>query len=219
MSTSFFSGALELGAGAVLVCAVMTIWRRQLRSVVAILGLQGVALAGVAGTLAWHEHAVALAVTAVLILVVKGFFVPWLLRRVLRRDVRRRESTPLINVPSSLVAASGLIVIAYVVSTKLTALSPSDATRLVPLGIATVLVGYFMLVTRRRAVSQIVGLLLVDNGVALVTFLLTAGVPLIVELGSSLDVLLVVVVLQLLVVSANDRYGSFEIDEMKELHD
>ncbi len=219
MSTSFFSGALELGAGAVLVCAVMTIWRRQLRVVVAILGLQGVALSGVAGALAWHEHDVALGVTAVLILVVKGVFVPWLLRRVVRRDPRRRESAPLINVPSSLVAAAGLIVIAYVVSTKLTALSPSDATRLAPLGVATVLVGYFMLVTRRRAVSQIVGLLLVDNGIALVTFLLTAGVPLIVELGSSLDVLLVVVVLQLLVVSANDQHGSFEVDEMKQLHD
>ena len=58
------------------------------------------------------------------------------------------------------------------------------------------LLGFFMLATRRKAVSQIIGLLLVDNGVALVAFLLTAGVPLLVELGASLDVLLVVVVLQ-----------------------
>jgi hydrogenase-4 component E len=89
----------------------------------------------------------------------------------------------------------------------------------VPIGVATVLVGYFMLVTRRRSVSQIVGLLLVDNGIALVTFLLTAGVPLIVELGATLDVLLVVVVLQVLVVNAAARNGSFDLDEMRELHD
>lgn len=219
MSASFYVGALELTAGAVLVCAVMTLWRRQLRTIVAMLRLQGIALSAVAGVLAWHEHDLGLAVTALLVLVVKGAVVPWLLRRVVQRDPRSREASPLINVPASLVSAAVLIVVSYAVSAKLTALDPSVASRLVPLGVATVLVGYFLLVTRRRAISQIVGLLLVDNGIALVTFLLTAGVPLIVELGSALDVLLVVVVLQVLVVNASDRLGSFEVDEMRELHD
>jgi hydrogenase-4 component E len=64
-----------------------------------------------------------------------------------------------------------------------------------------------------------VGLLLVDNGIALVTFLLTAGVPLVVELGAALDVLLVVVVLQVLVVNIRNEVGSSELDQLKELHD
>jgi hydrogenase-4 component E len=76
-----------------------------------------------------------------------------------------------------------------------------------------------MLVTRRRAVSKVVGLILVDNGIALVTFLLTSGVPLIVELGSSLDVLLVVVVLQFLVINMGEQLRRSELDQMKELHD
>jgi hydrogenase-4 component E len=219
MSTSFYVGALELTTGAVLVCAVMTLWRRQVRTIVAMLRLQGVALAFVAGVLAWHERDLGLAITALLVLAVKGALVPWLLRRVIRRDPRSREIAPLMNVPASLVSAAVLIVVAYVVTTRLTALAPSAATRLVPIGVATVLVGYFMLVTRRRPVSQIVGLLLVDNGIALVTFLLTAGVPLIVELGSALDVLLVVVVLQVLVVNSSARHGSLDLDELRELHD
>lgn len=219
MSTSFYVGALELTTGAVLVCAVMTLWRRQVRTIVTMLRVQGVALASVAGVLAWHERDLGLAITAALVLGVKGALVPWLLRRVIRLDPRSRETAPLINVPASLVSAAFLIVVSYVVSSKLTALAPSAASRLVPVGVATVLVGYFMLVTRRRSVSQIVGLLLVDNGIALVTFLLTAGVPLIVELGATLDVLLVVVVLQVLVVNAGARHGSFDLDEMRELHD
>ena len=219
MSTSFYVGALELTTGAVLVCAVMTLWRRQVRTIVTMLRFQGVSLAAVAGVLAWHEHDVGLAITAALVLGVKGALVPWLLRRVIRLDPKSRETAPLINVPASLVSAAFLIVVSYVVCSKLTALAPSPASRLVPIGVATVLVGYFMLVTRRRSVSQIVGLLLVDNGIALVTFLLTAGVPLIVELGATLDVLLVVVVLQVLVVNAGARHGSFDLDEMRELHD
>lgn len=219
MNGSTYVGALELGAGAVLVCALMTLWRRQVRAIVTMLRLQGVALALVAGVLAAHERNLGLALTALLVLVVKAVVVPELLRRVVRHDPRSRETTPLMNVPASLVSGAVLIVIAYVVSVKIIALAPSVATRLVPLGIATVLVGYFLLVTRRRAVSQIVGLLLVDNGVALATFLLTAGVPLVVELGSSLDVLLVVVVLRVLVTNVSDRLGSFDLDEMRELHD
>jgi hydrogenase-4 component E len=219
MNGSFYVGALELCAGGVLVCALMTLWRRQVRSIVAMLRLQGVALALVAAVLALHERDLGLALTALLVLIVKGGVAPELLRRVVRHDSRSRETTPLVNVPSSLVSGAVLIVIAYVVSVKIIAVAPSVATRLVPLGIATLLVGYFLLVTRRRAVSQIVGLLLVDNGIALATLLLTAGVPLIVELGSSLDVLLVVVVLRVLATSVSDRLGSFDLDEMKELHD
>ncbi len=81
------------------------------------------------------------------------------------------------------------------------------------------LVGFFALVTRRKAVSQIVGILLVDNGIALVAFLATAGVPLIVELGASLDVLLVVVVLQVLTTQMRARLGSLDLDQLTELHD
>ena len=217
--SSTYVGALELAAGAVLVCAVMTLWRRSVRAIVTMLRLQGISLALVAGVLAAHQHDFWLAATAALVLVVKGVVVPSLLGRIVRDDPGRRESSPLVNVPASLVFAAVLIVLSYVVSANITALDPSPATRLVPLGVATVLVGYFMLVTRRRAVSQIVGLLLVDNGIALVTFLLTAGVPLVVELGASLDVLLVVVVLQVLVVNIRHHLGDSELDQLRELHD
>src|SRR5271167_2668258 len=106
MNGTYYIGSLELAAGAVLVCAVMTLWRRQVRSIVTMLRLQGVALAVVAGVLAWHEHDVGLAFTALLVLGVKGALVPWLLRRVVDQDSRSRETAPLINVPASLVAAA-----------------------------------------------------------------------------------------------------------------
>jgi hydrogenase-4 component E len=219
MRGATYVGALELAAGAVLVCAVMTLWRRDVRAIVAMLRLQGIALAVVAGVLALHESDAGLVVTAALVLGVKGFVVPGLLNRVVRRDRANRETAPLVNVPASLVGAAALIVLDYAASSKLAMVAPTVATRLAPLGVATVLVGYFLLVTRRKAVSQIVGLLLVDNGIALVTFRLTAGVPLIVELGTSLDVLLVVVVLQVLAGSIRDRLGSSDLDQFRELRD
>ncbi len=216
---SAYVGALELAAGVVLLAAVMTLWRRNVHAIVSMLRLQGVALACAAVILGLHEHETALLVTGGLVLIVKGVVVPALLGRVSRGDPQLRESRPLVNVPASLVFAAVLIVLAYVAGTRVITLSPTSATHLAPLGLATVLVGYFMLVTRRRAVSKIVGLILVDNGIALITFTLTSGVPLIVELGSSLDVLLVVVVLQFLMTSMRHHSDSGDLTEKKALHD
>ena len=210
---------VELTAGVVLACAVVTLWRRDLRALVAVLALQGVALAALVAVLALHTGDVGLGVVAGVVLLAKGLVIPNLLARVVRRDPGSRETTPLVNVPASLVAAAGLVIVAYLSAGRLTSLFPSPVTRLAPLGLATVLVGFFVLVTRRKAVSQIVGLLLVDNGVALVAFLLTAGVPLLVELGASLDVLLVVVVLQVLATSMRARFGHVDLDQLRELHD
>jgi hydrogenase-4 component E len=214
-----YTGPLGMAAGVVLACAVATLWRRDLRAVVSVLALQGIALGVTAAVLAAHFRDAGLGVTAALVLAAKGILIPVLLRQVVRRDPGSREAAPLVNVPASLIAAAVLIVVAYLASGKVTALAPGTAARLAPLGVATVLIGFLMLATRRKAVSAITGLLLVDNGVALVTFLLTAGVPLLVELGASLDVLLVAVVLRVLATTMRARLGPFDLDQLRELHD
>jgi hydrogenase-4 component E len=209
----------ELAAGIVLAGAVLALWRKDLRALTSVLSLQGAALATVAAVLAVRDGDVGLGVVAGVVLVAKGLVIPYLLARVVRADPGSRETSPLVNVPASLFTAAVLVVVSYLVAGRLTALFPDPLTRLAPLGLATVLVGFFVLVTRRKAISQIVGLLLVDNGVALVAFLLTAGVPLLVELGASLDVLLVVVVLQVLATTMQARFGHVDLDQLRELHD
>jgi hydrogenase-4 component E len=200
-------------------CAVVSLWRRSLRAIVRALAVQGVALALVALTLGLHAHDDGLVVVAAFVLLAKGVVVPALITRVVRHDVASRETQPLVNVPASLVGAGVLIFLAFAASRSVTALASNTSGRLIPYGMAAMLIGFFALATRRKAVSQIVGLLLVDNGIALVAFLATAGVPLIVELGASLDVLLVVVVLQVLTTQMRLRVGSLDLDQFSELHD
>ncbi len=210
---------VELAAGVVLAGAVLALWRRDLRALVSVLALQGVALATLAAVLAVEGRDIGLGVIAGVVLLAKAIVIPNLLARVVRRDPESRETAPLVNVPASLVAAAVLVVVSYLVAGRLTSLFPDPLTRLAPLGLATVLIGFFALVTRRKAVSQIVGLLLIDNGVTLTAFLLTSGVPLLVELGASLDVLLVVVVLQVLATTMRARFGHIDLDQLRELHD
>jgi hydrogenase-4 component E len=212
------TSVIELAASLVLLGAVVTLWRRSLAAAVKTLLLQGVALGAVAFTLGLAHHDGGLIAVAVLVLAAKALVIPALVARALAADPAARESAPLVNVPASLVSASALAVLAYLAGRPVSALVGTRVGDMIPLGLATALVGFFVMVVRRRAVSQIVGLVLVDNGIALVAFLATAGVPLIVELGSSLDVLLGVVVLRVLVAGLRSA-GVEDLDQLRELRD
>ena len=81
------------------------------------------------------------------------------------------------------------------------------------------LYGFLLLATRRHAISQLVGFLVLDNGIATVAFLTSRGVPLVVELGASLDVLLVVLILRVLTARINVEFGGADLDDLTELRD
>ena len=81
------------------------------------------------------------------------------------------------------------------------------------------LIAFFGLVVRRNAVAQIVGFLLLENGIALVALLLSAGISLTVELAVGLDLLLAVLVLQVLTSRMQAKYGALELDHLKQLAD
>lgn len=213
-------GMLNLAAGGLLLTAVLVLWRRELPVIVRMFALQGVALAALVAALAWDEGEPELAAVAVGFLVLRGGVVPWLLRRALAgAGPVQRESSPVINVATSLLAAAALTLLALAVSQPLVDLAPTAASRAVPLGIAVVLIGFLVLVTRRHAVSQLVGFLLMDNGITAVGFLTTSGIGLVVEVGVALDVLLVVLVLQVLTERMREAFGDTDLDELRELHD
>jgi len=211
---------LNLFAGALLLTAVLVLWRRELAVIIKVFAMQGVALAGLVGVLAGHERSVELAAAAAAVLALRAGVLPFLLRRALvAGGAERRETRPLVNVAASLLVAAALTLLAMAVSQPLVELAPSPAIRAVPIGVAVVLIGFFVLVARRRAVSQLVGFLLMDNGITAVGFLTTSGTGLVVEVGVSLDVLLVVLVLQILTGRMHEMFGGTDLDELRELRD
>jgi len=219
MNTTAYVQLLNLSAGLVLVCAFVVVWRRGLAAIIRALAVQGGALAAVAVVLGVHEHAVEPLVVAALVLALKGIAVPRLLLRVVGVSGETREADPLVNIPTSLVAAAVLTLVAYATTRSVVAVAPTPATRAIPIGFAVVLIGFFVLATRRKAITQVVGFLLLDNGIALVAFLATAGLPLVVELGAALDLLLVVLVLQVLAARMRTKFGALDLDQLQELHD
>jgi hydrogenase-4 component E len=211
--------ALNLVCGGLLLSAVLILWRRDLAGIVRLLCLQGVLVAGLAAVLAGADHSGELWAVAVGLLVLKGMVLPTLMSRAGRGGEQVREAEPLVNVPASLLAAALLTLLAYAASRPLTTLSPTPATGAIPVGLAMVFLGYFTLTTRRNALPQVAGFLVLDNGIGVVALLATAGVPLIVELGAALDLLLLVLVLQVLTARLRATFGRTDLDELRELRD
>lgn len=219
MSIHTFASLLTFFVGAVLVGAVAVLWLTAVRPVVRVLAFQGFALGAVAATLGFHGHDAGLVATAAVVMAIKAVAIPAVLRRIGPADATDRERRPLINVPASLVVAAALILLAFASTHVLTHVVAGTPGSLVPVAFAAFLVGFFVLVSRRRPIFQIVGLLLVDNGIALVAFLATAGVPFLIELGVTLDVLLGVVVLMVLAQRLHHEFGDIDLDELQDLHD
>jgi hydrogenase-4 component E len=220
MSETNYRILLDLAAGLFLLCAIGVLWRRQITAAIRLFRVQGLALAAIVAIIGAHERSLELVLVAAGLAALRAGVLPWLARRALGDSpAEARETRPVVNVATSLLAATGLTLLAYAVTRPLVTLEPTPATEILPAALAVVLIGFFVLVTRRRALSQVVGFLVLDNGITATAFLAASGVPLIVELGVSFDLLLVVLVLQVLTTRLRTAFGSTDLDELRELRD
>lgn len=220
MTESIYTQLLDLAAGVFLLAAVGLLWRRQVTAMVTMFAVQGIALTTMVMILGARQRSIELLMVAVPLGVLRAGVLPYLVRRALRGTAaEQRETSPQVNIAASLLAAALLVLLSYAVTRPLVLLAPSPATAILPVTVAVALIGFFALATRRRALAQVVGFLLLDNGITATAFLAAAGVPLIVELGVSFDLLLVVLVLQVLSVRLAALFGTTDLDELRELHD
>ncbi len=219
MTEDLFAYLIATTTGLLLITAVMQVWRQSLTASIRLLAVQGAALAGLVATLGVEERALEVIAVAVLVLGIKAVAMPWALTRTAQVTGAVREESPLINPTAGLLIAAVLSVLAYVVAAPITAAVSGPAASAVPIGLALMLTGFLVMLTRRSALSQLIGFVMLDNGIATVAFLTSGGVPLVVELGVTLDVLLVVLILRVLTGRMQLTHGGTDLDDLTELCD
>jgi hydrogenase-4 component E len=161
--------------------------------------LQSLVIALVAAVVGYYTHSFDLYIVAVLTVVVKCGVIVWILRSVTRRLHVQREMRPYLGIPASLLICALLTLLAFFTSPAVVA--PGTFLNEPPLAIsiAMVLIGLFILSSRRHAIAQILGLLTIENGLFSGAIAIAYGMPLIVEFGILFDVLVAVMVMGLLV--------------------
>jgi len=206
-----------LCAAGMLVSVYLMVGQKALVVAIRLYGVQSLLLAAAAAALGVLEHRPHLLVTALLTLVLKAALIPWFLLRVIDRVGIRREIEPYVNVPTSLLFCLGLTVVGYRVSLGMAAARQGVPHQVVGVALSMVLIGLFLMVTRRKAITQIVALLTIENAVFLAAVGATVGMPLVVELGISFDVILAVLVLGVLVHRIVDRFESMDTSRLSNL--
>jgi hydrogenase-4 component E len=215
--TATFSQLAVLGSSLALLLGFIPLWRRGVPAYVNAFAWQSIVLAGVTAVVAYHGQRRDLYWVAALLLMVKGAAIPWLLRRMEQRFPAERELEPYVNTATSLVVASLLVLVGYGISRPLVALSRLPTRAGMPLAMGLVLVSLFVLVSRKKAITQVIGFLMLENGLALLAVLGTYGVPLIVELGVFLDALLGFLVMQIFVYQIHETFESMDVEQLSRL--
>lgn len=210
---------LATATGALLLTAVLMLWRRTVSGAAVLLGVQGAALASMTLIIAAAEGHPALYAGAALLVLIKGILIPTLLVRTARVVAAGTEATPIVNPTTGMLLAAALTTVAFLVSRPLVARDGANLDGAVPVGIAVVLIGFLVLATRRQALAQIMGFVMVDNGIGATALLASAGLPIVIELGVLLDVLLVVLILLVLTRRIGAVFATTELHELTELRD
>jgi hydrogenase-4 component E len=164
--------------------------------------------------MACHPHLTHLWIPALLTLLLKTVVIPQVFFGMIRRIGIRREVESYINIPFSLILAVLLLFLSFYGTTHLWKLSSVEQKEFIPMAIATVFWGMLMMVTRKKALTQIVGLLLMENGLFLMAVTLTSGMPLLVELGIFFDVLVGVIIMGVFVFKIRDAFEGIDVDDL-----
>ena len=143
----------------------------------------------------------------------KGVLIPLFLRRIVRQIKVTHDVEPYISNALSL-TISGILVVAVYASLKEGIFVTGLSKNVLQISIAVILIGLFIMITRKKALIQVIGLLFMENGLFLAGFALTFGMPLIIELGVLFDMLMAIIILGLFIVQIKKSFASSDLDKL-----
>ena len=211
------SQIVTLLAAAMLVVQLLMVAQRMLLTNIRLFALQSFLLGGTAAVIAWFQQVPHLYLMAALTIAGKGLVLPWFLQRLIRRIGVEQEMHPWVSPPTAMILCGAFTLLGYVVARPLAA-GVHVGANVLGIAMALVLIGFFLLINRRRAVTQVLALLSAENGLFLAAISLAIhGLPLVVELGVFFDFFVGVMVLGILVFRIRETFESIDVDRLDKL--
>jgi hydrogenase-4 component E len=183
------SHLVDLGSVLLLLTCFAIVAQRQLSTCVDFFVLQSIFLAVTAALVAFLTGIHHIYIAAVLTIIIKVVIIPRVLRQVIERSDVKRETDMYVNVPTGVLICGALVILAVFVNQPFIALGFLLTRDSLAIALAIILIGFFIMIVRKRAVTQVIGFLVLENGLFLGATAAAYGMPLIVELGIFFDVL------------------------------
>ena len=209
--------SINLYAAFLLIVSFAMISQRRILSLVHLYTSQGVALVLATVTVAYLTSQPHLFYSAGITLVLKVMLIPTMLHRVIDRLDVRWDVEPLINIPTTMLIGIVLVVFAFNLALPISQLSSSIARSTLGIALACVLLSFMMMIVRAKALPQVIGFLAMENGLFFAATAATNGMPMIVELGIALDVLVGALILGVFMFQIREQFDSLDIRHLERL--
>jgi hydrogenase-4 component E len=219
MPISYSIQLINLLASMLLLIAFAMLSQRRILSLINLFAWQGLVLSLSTFVVAYSTAQHHLYYSAGLTLLLKVLILPWLLHRLIRKLNVRWDVETLINIPTTMLVGIGLVIFAFNLAAPISQLSESITRGLIGIALASVLLSLLMMLTRRKAVPQVVGFLAMENGLFFAATSATHGMPLVVELGIALDVLVATFIFGIFFFQIRETFDSLDIRHMERLKD
>jgi hydrogenase-4 component E len=200
----------------VMILNLFALGTSRINAVIRIAAAQGVLLAAI--PLILNERITGASIlAAVSAAALKGIVIPAIMMRSLRSAQIKREVRPMIGLLPSIILGAAATAAALLVSNSMAPAGAQGGNLIVTTSIATVLVGFIILTTRFKALTQVIGYLILENGIFVFGMLLVEAIPLVVEMGTLLDLFVGVFVISIITNKINEAFSSMDTRELASL--
>jgi hydrogenase-4 component E len=215
----FATQIINFLAAIMLLLSFAMLGQRRILSLLHLYTLQGLTLVSANLVLGFVTADTHLYISAMLTLVLKVGLIPWILYKLVQWLNVKTDVEPLLNIPATLLVGIVLVIIAFNVASPISQLASSVARGTLGIALACVLLSFMMMITRARAIPQVIGFLSMENGLFFAAAAATNGMPMIVELGIGLDVLVGILILGVFMFQIREQFDSLDIHHLEKLKD
>ena len=219
MDQMLIENVIDVCAILMLLISVMTVASTRMRRIVQLFAYHSLVLGVLAGVVAYHTGNSHIYIICALTIVLKAYAIPKFLNYTMDRINVEKEISAGIGIPGSLLICSALVLVSYLVAEPVLGAVDTVGRTCLAISFSVVLIGMFMMVARQKAVTQSVGLLLMENGLFLGAMTISYGMPLIVEFGVFFDVIIAVVIIGIFAYRINRTFNSVDTSFMRRLKD
>lgn len=208
---------IHLFAALLLLLAFAMLTQRRILSLINLFALQGVVLVLSTLVVAYSTNQSHLYYSALLTFVLKVLLLPWIMHRLIRALNVRWDVETLINIPATMLIGIVLVIFAFNLATPISQIAGTVTKSTIGIATACILLAFLMMITRRKAVSQVIGFLAMENGLFLAATSATYGMPMVVELGIALDVLVATLLFGVFFFHIRETFESLDIHHLEKL--
>jgi len=208
---------INLLAALLLLLAFAMLAQRRVLTLINLFAAQGLALACSTGIVAFATNQPHLYVSTGITLLLKVLLLPWILHRLIRQLDVKWDVEGLINIPMTMLIGIVLVVFSFNLAFPIAQLANTVTRATIGIAMASVMLSFLMMITRRKAIPQVIGFLSMENGLFFAATSATYGMPMVVELGIALDVLVAMLILGVFFFQIREQFDSLDLKHLEKL--